>query len=176
MGKVYTCFQNETAQKLYPLGWHIPMWHRRVAPLDVMLDAWYNDIQLKEECFMGMLRVSQISLVKKRHSLAWTVPHSLVMLLKCPTDIRWDRPWLRILAGTQMYHFIPSSWHETEIKEFSLCLKLIMTKWFTCRLTFLVASTGSVFLQHLRAIFIAWYWTRVYSGLTRENERLYVSL
>ena len=39
MGKVYTCFQNETAQKLYPLGWHIPMWHRRVAPLDVMLDA-----------------------------------------------------------------------------------------------------------------------------------------
>lgn len=122
-----------------------------------------NDIQLKEECFMGMLRVSQISLVKKRHSLAWTAPHSLVMLLKCPTDIRWDRPWLRILAGTQMYHFIPSSWHETEIKEFSLCLKLIMTKWFTCRLTFLVASTGSVFLQHLRAIFIAWYWRREFT-------------
>ena len=26
MGKVYTCFQTKTAQKLYPLGRHIPTW------------------------------------------------------------------------------------------------------------------------------------------------------
>ena len=34
MGKVYICFQTKTAQKLYPLGRHIPIWEYPPPPLE----------------------------------------------------------------------------------------------------------------------------------------------